>query len=1415
MKDRRSITAWFRNGWTPAALLLLLPVGAAAATLSSVTVKPTAVVNGVNSVATITLSAAAPSGGVTVDLTSQDPAAATVPGSVTVPQGATSAFFVVATGTVSSLSPVTIEASYAGVTRTATLTVTPREPVRGVEGDLWADVILGKPDFSEITPNEVVPYKVMNPGGVFVDRSVSPGRAYVWDSGNSRILGIDLATCYVGASPCSAQIVIGQPSGSDHSACNGDSGFQRYPTRAPASAGSLCGMPEITLSPLEWKSFVTMAGDSQGNLYVPDAFNNRVVKYVSPFATDTVADQVWGQSDFSGNLCNRGAGAPTASTLCFTVGTFSAGGAEVDSAGNLWVADNGNNRVLRFPKNPGTGVIATTADVVLGQPDFVSHDAGTGPATLWAPSSLRFGPDGRLYVAVVADGGTLSRVLVFTPNPNFVSGMAATEFGSQFRAPYGMETDPVGDGLWVNDTSNSMVELWDWNGTTIKKVLGKDTYRPGGDCGFCYSGGGIGVDTAGSVLPSVFVYGQDVYRYSAPIPTPQPGVVYQPDKLFFSPPPGYNFRGKKGLRSGSGVAIYGNQLLAADAGRVVFWNGIDTLTSGKTFDGFVGSPDFNYQFNCCGYIKTDAAGKLWVQGYAEGVYAYQLPLTAGAAPLANILTPGSSLPVLGGGSLTLGSYTDGLVPSPQGGSLWVSDTFNHRVLRIRDPLTSPVVDVVLGQTDPSGNLCNRGLVPPPSSGTTQVATANMLCHPGALSFDRLGNLFLSDHGPEVEGNWRLLRFAGSLFPANNATVLYAVSATKIFPYRGGQPGITFEPAFDSANRMVVGYNSYLGGNFVGIYNDPAGPSTDPDTYLNDFGSWPAAITFDANDNLYVGDSNRSRLLIYHKPLAQFLLTITRTGAGSGTVTSVPAGINCGTACSQAFVSATGVTLTTAPAANSFFAGWSGDADCSDGRVIMSASKTCTARFELLPDLIVSALSVPAGALAGSTISVTDTTRNQTGTGPAGASTTTFYFSVNSTWDASDTPIGSRSVLALLPGGTSSGSSSVTIPAGKATGTYYIIAKADAGGAVTEVSETNNTKAVSIRISPPDLIVSAISVPTTGGAGLSITAANTTKNQANTGPAGASTTKFYLSTNATLDGSDPQIGTQAIGLLAPGASEAHSTSLTIPGGTAPGAYYVIAKADADNLITETIDTNNTAFDAIAIGPDLAVSALSVPPNSGAGQQITVADTTKNLGGGQAPDSTTNFYLSTNAAYSAGDVFLGSRDAGTLGPGATSAGQTTLTIPAGTAVGSYYILAVADGPAAVAETNEANNTLAALIRLSPDLLVTVLSVPASAGVGATFTVNDTTRNQGQGIAAATTTSFYLSPNNTWDTTDTFLQSRPVPLLAYGATSPGSTSVTIPAGTAPGNYFILARADATGAVAETSETNNVLSRAITITP
>ena len=95
-----------------------------AAALSAVSVSPSSVTGGSSSTGTVTLSAAAPSGGAVVSL-SDNSAAASVPASVTVPAGASSASFTVTTSSVSAAATATISAVYNSVTLSAALTVNP------------------------------------------------------------------------------------------------------------------------------------------------------------------------------------------------------------------------------------------------------------------------------------------------------------------------------------------------------------------------------------------------------------------------------------------------------------------------------------------------------------------------------------------------------------------------------------------------------------------------------------------------------------------------------------------------------------------------------------------------------------------------------------------------------------------------------------------------------------------------------------------------------------------------------------------------------------------------------------------------------------------------------------------------------------------------------------------------------------------------------------------------------------------------------------------------------------------------------------------------------------------------------------------------------------------------------------------
>ncbi len=756
-------------------------------------------------------------------------------------------------------------------------------------GDLWADTVIGQRDFTEINPNEIVPDKVFNPGGVIVDSITSnPGKAYIWDSNNNRILGIDLTDCY--AKPpgtrCSGQIVFGQPSLNDYGACNHDSSL-RYST-VEASADSLCGVSASTVTLEEQRSKSNMAVDSAGNLYVPDIENNRVLKYNSPFTTDTIADEVWGQADFTGNLCNRG-GSRSASTICFNFEFWGSGGHErhggvaIDSNGNLWVADTDNHRVLRFSKQ--NNQIAKVADIVLGQTGFTGANYGSGLNQLYAPTAITFDSSGKLYVA---DSGN-TRVVVFTPP--FSSGMTGATFGSDFAHnqvyypsnstpcntvqggytgaytgcdgnPWDVQADPRRQGIWTYETVvwDSRIRLWSFTGALLKTI----------DNSGKRGGGSLGIDKSGNVLVATGSR-SDVSRYQL-----QPDGSYAHVQNLFSPPSGHNLVTNKrfSLTSQGGLAIVGNQLAVAD-GRLLFWNNIVSLTNGKAADGYLrtsssdnirGPTDYpDYPSPRFNYMKS-TADKLWVSGVNK-IMIYLAPLSSGDTPTKTI----SSANVLGGGTINFASSNQqisGIAVDPTGNFLWVSQDNSHRVLRIRNPLSStPIVDVILGQPNLDSKYCNQDPNNPANTdryASPGTASSNTLCYPGALGIDKLGNLYVSDHFHEIAGNKRLLMFSSTTFPDNPATVVFAPAATKEFP--ASQRFATWEPAFDSTNRMVVGYNPYAGRpKRVDYFNNPTGSSTTPNGQLNDFDAWPIAATFDSQDNLYVYEANRGQVRIYRRP----------------------------------------------------------------------------------------------------------------------------------------------------------------------------------------------------------------------------------------------------------------------------------------------------------------------------------------------------------------------------------------------------------------------------------------------------------------------------------------------------------------------------------------------------------------------
>src|SRR3989454_12794815 len=107
-----------------------------------------------------------------------------------------------------------------------------------------------------------------------------------------------------------------------------------------------------------------------------DDINIRLLKYAVPISTGQAATVVVGQGSFTTKTAGT-----TATTLSVPLGI------SFDSAGNLWVADKGNNRVLKYAAPITTGEAAT---IVVGQCSFTTITAGTTVTTLTIQIGITF-----------------------------------------------------------------------------------------------------------------------------------------------------------------------------------------------------------------------------------------------------------------------------------------------------------------------------------------------------------------------------------------------------------------------------------------------------------------------------------------------------------------------------------------------------------------------------------------------------------------------------------------------------------------------------------------------------------------------------------------------------------------------------------------------------------------------------------------------------------------------------------------------------------------------------------------------------------------------------------------------------------------------------------------------------------------
>ncbi len=369
--------------------------------------------------------------------------------------------------------------------------------------------VLGQPDFISGQENQgggaPGPTTLSDPQGVA--RDPLTGKLFVCDTGNSRVLRYGSAAAFETGAP--AEAVFGAD---DFTSLNGGSGRDQFLVPAGifvdaagrlwvadninnrvlmfqnasdkpsgADADGILGATTFAANPqgnaaTQMRQPQDVALDAAGRLWVADWQNHRVLRFddaaakalanaADPLVNTAPADGVLGQADFGLSTANRG-GALAANTMDLPWKL------DVDAAGNLWVSDAGNGRVICFT-NPGAKGNGADADGLLGQPNFTTEDGpNASQSRFWGPRGLHIDSRGALWVTeefnhrVVRFDNALAGALANAQDagnlvtlPNGVLGQPDFDTNDQVLAidrliaPWDLVTSAYGD-LWVASEGN-------------------------------------------------------------------------------------------------------------------------------------------------------------------------------------------------------------------------------------------------------------------------------------------------------------------------------------------------------------------------------------------------------------------------------------------------------------------------------------------------------------------------------------------------------------------------------------------------------------------------------------------------------------------------------------------------------------------------------------------------------------------------------------------------------------------------------------------------------------------------------------------------------------------------------------------------------------------------------------------------